>query len=169
MGIGNAMYAFASLDAVIHVAEEMQNPSKEIPRAMLVDCPLPTRSSDALTCAKEPHNYYRTRHSPSIYHCDDVRHQGPRCRPELCPSKPRALLSGYRAQGRCDCSSVRLVGSLLQSVVPPSGRVPDLMGVNWCYSLHAESVDYLRPVGVGLLARRSSPDLHFRPSLANRI
>lgn len=34
MSIGNAMYAFASLDAVIHVAEEMHNPGKEIPRAM---------------------------------------------------------------------------------------------------------------------------------------
>jgi choline transport protein len=34
MSIGNAMYAFASTDAVIHVAEEMQNPGKAIPRAM---------------------------------------------------------------------------------------------------------------------------------------
>ncbi|ETS77689.1 hypothetical protein PFICI_09751 [Pestalotiopsis fici W106-1] len=34
MSIGNAMYAFASLDAVIHIAEEMNNPGKEIPRAM---------------------------------------------------------------------------------------------------------------------------------------
>ncbi|KAI9150864.1 Choline transport protein [Paramyrothecium foliicola] len=34
MSIGNAMYAFASLDAVIHVAEEMHHPSKAIPRAM---------------------------------------------------------------------------------------------------------------------------------------
>ncbi|KAF7551759.1 hypothetical protein G7Z17_g4789 [Cylindrodendrum hubeiense] len=34
MSVGNAMYAFASLDAVIHVAEEMHHPGKEIPRAM---------------------------------------------------------------------------------------------------------------------------------------
>lgn len=34
MTIGNAMYAFASTDAVIHVAEEMHNPGKAIPRAM---------------------------------------------------------------------------------------------------------------------------------------
>lgn len=34
MSIGNAMYAFASIDAVIHVAEEMHHPSKDIPQAM---------------------------------------------------------------------------------------------------------------------------------------
>ncbi|KAF5633465.1 choline permease [Fusarium sp. NRRL 25303] len=34
MSIGNAMYAFASMDAVIHVAEEMHHPGKAIPRAM---------------------------------------------------------------------------------------------------------------------------------------
>lgn len=34
MSVGNAMYAFASLDAVIHVAEEMHHPGKAIPRAM---------------------------------------------------------------------------------------------------------------------------------------
>lgn len=34
MSIGNAMYAFASLDAVIHIAEEMHHPGKEIPRVM---------------------------------------------------------------------------------------------------------------------------------------
>lgn len=34
MSIGNAMYAFASTDAVIHVAEEMRHPGKAIPRAM---------------------------------------------------------------------------------------------------------------------------------------
>ncbi|KAK1763317.1 amino acid/polyamine transporter I [Phialemonium atrogriseum] len=34
MSIGNSMYAFASLDAVIHVAEEMHHPGKEIPRVM---------------------------------------------------------------------------------------------------------------------------------------
>jgi choline transport protein len=38
MTIGNAMYAFASTDAVIHVAEEMHNPGRAIPRAMLVEC-----------------------------------------------------------------------------------------------------------------------------------
>ncbi|KAH9238190.1 hypothetical protein K456DRAFT_1747782 [Colletotrichum gloeosporioides 23] len=35
MSIGNAMYAFASLDAVIHIAEEMHHPGKEIPRVIL--------------------------------------------------------------------------------------------------------------------------------------
>ncbi|KAM6538176.1 hypothetical protein FALCPG4_000059 [Fusarium falciforme] len=34
MSVGNAMYAFASMDAVIHVAEEMHHPGKAIPRAM---------------------------------------------------------------------------------------------------------------------------------------
>ncbi|KAJ4248782.1 hypothetical protein NW762_012620 [Fusarium torreyae] len=34
MSIGNAMYAFASMDAVIHVAEEMHHPGKALPRAM---------------------------------------------------------------------------------------------------------------------------------------
>ncbi|KAF9881544.1 amino acid permease [Colletotrichum karsti] len=34
MSIGNAMYAFASLDAVIHIAEEMHHPGKEIPRVI---------------------------------------------------------------------------------------------------------------------------------------
>jgi choline transport protein len=34
MSVGNGMYAFASLDAVLHVAEEMHNPGKAIPRAM---------------------------------------------------------------------------------------------------------------------------------------
>lgn len=36
MSVGNAMYAFASLDAITHVAEEMEHPGKEIPRVMLV-------------------------------------------------------------------------------------------------------------------------------------
>lgn len=36
MSVGNAMYAFASLDAITHVAEEMQHPGKEIPRVMSV-------------------------------------------------------------------------------------------------------------------------------------
>ncbi|KAL0938624.1 amino acid transporter [Colletotrichum truncatum] len=35
MSIGNAMYAFASLDAVVHIAEEMHHPGKEIPRVIL--------------------------------------------------------------------------------------------------------------------------------------
>ncbi|KAM5343328.1 hypothetical protein ACJ41O_014294 [Fusarium nematophilum] len=34
MSVGNAMYAFASMDAVIHVAEEMHHPGKAIPKAM---------------------------------------------------------------------------------------------------------------------------------------
>lgn len=34
MSVSNAMYAFASIDAVIHVAEEMHHPGKDIPRAM---------------------------------------------------------------------------------------------------------------------------------------
>ena len=34
MGISNSMYAFTATDAVIHIAEEMNEPGKDIPRAM---------------------------------------------------------------------------------------------------------------------------------------
>lgn len=36
MTVGNAMYAFPGIDGVIHVAEEMHQPGKAIPRAMYV-------------------------------------------------------------------------------------------------------------------------------------
>ncbi|MCJ1378825.1 hypothetical protein MMC17_001924 [Xylographa soralifera] len=34
MGVGNSMYAFGSTDAVIHIAEEMKHPERDIPRTM---------------------------------------------------------------------------------------------------------------------------------------
>lgn len=37
MSIGNSMYTFASLDAVIHVAEQMHHPGKEIRQVMWVN------------------------------------------------------------------------------------------------------------------------------------
>lgn len=115
---------------------------------------------DILSVGKEPYHYHRTRHGPPIHHRNDVRNQGPRRRPELCPAESRAVLPSNGTQGRCDCSPVRLIGSLLQLVPFPIQKAGSL-GTNRCLSLHAESVDHLRPLDVGLLTRRSFPSPTF--------
>lgn len=96
LGIGNGEYAFAAAGACVHIAEEIQNPSRKVPLVMFV-CPLlvPHHRSIHIDNTKKPDYHSRRLDPRAMDHRHDLRHKRHGRSAKFFSSQLGAVLPGH--------------------------------------------------------------------------